>query len=237
MTSTPPPHFNYAIPPVPRLPSPSSSRHPRASINSSFSFGPESLVNSFIDSNISGTHPNPFSLDPNRSILPSSPLRSSPRRPQRTRDRHPLATEHTDVFQDTLGDDEEEYEWKMVDRMRLWRHDALMQHLYDTAAFWGDKIMSWTSTCPSFGYCASPHIWEHTYCSMFKSSTFRLFERVNFWRSDISPDDPNDAFWLAQTYFLTHQYSRAERLLTRPFPIKPPSGREKGCRFGSLSVS
>lgn len=31
-------------------------------------------------------------------------------------------------------------------------------------------------------------------------------------------DDPNDAFWLAQTYFLTHQYSRAERLLTRPFP-------------------
>ena len=31
-------------------------------------------------------------------------------------------------------------------------------------------------------------------------------------------DDPNDAFWLAQTYFMTHQYSRAERLLTRPFP-------------------
>lgn len=39
-------------------------------------------------------------------------------------------------------------------------------------------------------------------------------------------DDPNDAFWLAQTYFTTHQYSRAERLLTRPFstsPPKPPS--------------
>jgi anaphase-promoting complex subunit 6 len=33
----------------------------------------------------------------------------------------------------------------MVDRMRLWRHDALMQHLYDTAAFWGDKVLSWTS--------------------------------------------------------------------------------------------
>ncbi|KAF9818560.1 hypothetical protein IEO21_02665 [Rhodonia placenta] len=63
--------------------------------------------------------------------------------------------------------------------MRLWRHDALMQHLYDTAAFWGDKIVSWTN-------------------------------------------DPNDAFWLAQTFFLTHQYSRAERLLTRPFPTSPP---------------
>lgn len=32
-------------------------------------------------------------------------------------------------------------------------------------------------------------------------------------------DDPNDAFWLAQTYFMTQQYSRAERLLTRPFPM------------------
>lgn len=35
-------------------------------------------------------------------------------------------------------------------------------------------------------------------------------------------DDPNDAFWLAQTFFLTHQYSRAERLLTRPFSTTPP---------------
>lgn len=35
-------------------------------------------------------------------------------------------------------------------------------------------------------------------------------------------DDPNDAFWLAQTYFMTHQYSRAERLLTRPFATAPP---------------
>lgn len=43
-------------------------------------------------------------------------------------------------------------------------------------------------------------------------------------RSHVSylQDDPNDAFWLAQTYFLTHQYSRAERLLTRPFPTNPP---------------
>lgn len=33
----------------------------------------------------------------------------------------------------------------------------------------------------------------------------------------LGTDDPNDAFWLAQTFFMTHQYSRAERLLTRPF--------------------
>lgn len=65
---------------------------------------------------------------------------------------HPLATDTTDVFQDSDDDADNEddghdetYEWGMIDRMRLWRHDALMQHLYDTAAFWGDKIMSWTS--------------------------------------------------------------------------------------------
>lgn len=34
-------------------------------------------------------------------------------------------------------------------------------------------------------------------------------------------DDPNDAFWLAQTYFHMHQYARAERILTRPFRTKP----------------
>ena len=39
----------------------------------------------------------------------------------------------------------------------------------------------------------------------------------------MTEDDPNDAFWLAQTFFMTHQYSRAERLLTRPFAINVPS--------------
>ena len=47
----------------------------------------------------------------------------------------------------TQSDDEDESEertWGMVDSMRLWRHDAIMQHLYETAGFWGDKILSWT---------------------------------------------------------------------------------------------
>ncbi|RXK38138.1 anaphase-promoting complex subunit 6 [Tremella mesenterica] len=74
-------------------------------------------------------------------------------------------------------DDGEERTWSMVDSMRLWRHDAIMQHLYETASFWGDKILSWTA-------------------------------------------DPNDAFWLAQTHFLTGHYLRAERLLTSPLPSR-----------------
>ncbi|KAF9466498.1 TPR-like protein [Collybia nuda] len=186
MPSTPPPLGQYIIPGLPHLPSPAVSRH-RGSIGSSFSFGPQHLVDSYLDANSSTVSgPNSLALDPNRSVLPASPLRSSPRRQRRTKEStgrtpHPLANDTTDVFQDSEddADDESEYEWGMVDRMRLWRHDALMQHLYETAAFWGDKIVSWTN-------------------------------------------DPNDAFWLAQTYFMTHQYSRAERLLTRPFPTTPP---------------
>lgn len=198
MTSTPPPPSQFTIPAIPHLPSPSSSRH-RSSIGSSFSFGPRHLVDSYLDGNSSTIS----ALDPNRSVLPSSPLQSSPRRHRRARESlgrhpHPLANDTTDVFQDSEddADDESEYEWGMVDRMRLWRHDALMQHLYETAAFWGDKILSWTSMS-------------------------RPFTRL-YLQDACYSDDPNDAFWLAQTFFMTHQYSRAERLLTRPFSITQP---------------
>ncbi|KAH8100117.1 TPR-like protein [Cristinia sonorae] len=193
MPATPPPADFYSLPTgMGGFSSPSSSR-PRHSLNSSFSFGPQSLVNSYVEANSSvASNARSFALDPNRSILPASPMRSSPRLAARKAKttgggRHPLAMDNTDVFQD-YGEAQEDgeaeaHEWGMVDRMRLWRHDALMQHLYETAAFWGDKVVSWTN-------------------------------------------DPNDAFWLAQTYFLTHQYSRAERLLTRPFPTSPPPPRK-----------
>lgn len=49
-----------------------------------------------------------------------------------------------DEMDEREEDEDEEKSWGMVDSMRLWRHDAIMQHLYDTAAFWGDKILSWT---------------------------------------------------------------------------------------------
>ena len=111
-----------------------------------------------------------------------------------------MANGTTDIFQDSIDlpegitdEQDEEVEWGMVDRMRLWRHDALMQHPFDSAAFWGDKILSWTSK-------SAPYL---------------------SWKSDIytcDVDDPNDAFRLAQTFFMTHQYARAEQLLIRAFP-------------------
>ncbi|CAA7265542.1 unnamed protein product [Cyclocybe aegerita] len=123
-------------------------------------------------------------LNPNHSVLLTLPLRSLRKhkrgKSSASRHPHPLANDTTDVFQDLEddADNESEYKWGMVNWMRLWWYDALMQHLYDTATFWGDKILSWTN-------------------------------------------DTNDAFWLAQTYFMTHQYARAERLLTQPFPTTP----------------
>ena len=93
-------------------------------------------------------------------------------------------------------EEEEERTWGMVDSMRLWRHDAIMQHLYETAAFWGDKILSWTGE--------------------ISSTLLRPVELT------LNAADPNDAFWLAQTHFLTGHYLRAERLLTDPLPL--PSG-------------
>ena len=60
--------------------------------------------------------------------------------------------------------------WTLVDRMRVWRNDALTQHLYSTAIFWGSKVFTKTR-------------------------------------------DPNDGFWLAQSYFAASMFSRAERVL------------------------
>lgn len=61
-------------------------------------------------------------------------------------------------------------------RLRRWMHDAMKQHMYGTAIFWGQQVVAMEAS-------------EAAY---------------------------NDAYWLAQAYFLTHQYERAEQLLTTP---------------------
>ena len=38
--------------------------------------------------------------------------------------------------------------WTMVDRMRNWRNDAMTQHLYDSAKFWGGKVLGITGAHP-----------------------------------------------------------------------------------------
>lgn len=38
--------------------------------------------------------------------------------------------------------------WTMVDRLRNWRNDAMTQHLYDSAKFWGGKVLGITGASP-----------------------------------------------------------------------------------------
>lgn len=49
-----------------------------------------------------------------------------------------------DVTNGALEDGESYQQGELVDRFRLWRQDAIMQHLYETAIFWGDKVLTWT---------------------------------------------------------------------------------------------
>lgn len=52
----------------------------------------------------------------------------------------------------------EEDEWTMVDRMRCWRNDAMTQHLYGTAQFWGTKLFNLTgASVDSVGPWESAH--------------------------------------------------------------------------------
>ncbi|KAI8445811.1 hypothetical protein BY996DRAFT_4649408 [Phakopsora pachyrhizi] len=84
----------------------------------------------------------------------------------------PTTTSNIDSTSSSLPQsNNSDQDWNIIDRLRLWRDDARAQHLYQTAAFWGEKVYSLTS-------------------------------------------DPNDAFWLAQVYFLTGQFFRAEKILT-----------------------
>lgn len=75
---------------------------------------------------------------------PSRPPPGSEPRPT-TRSRSRFAGDET-----TEADEDEEDEddrWGMIDSMRVWRNDAIIHHLYETAMFWGDKILSWTGRC------------------------------------------------------------------------------------------
>jgi hypothetical protein len=38
---------------------------------------------------------------------------------------------------------------KMEDKLRYWRHDAYLKNLYETAAFWGNKVVSITGNFPT----------------------------------------------------------------------------------------
>lgn len=87
-----------------------------------------------------------------------STLSLSPRRPgtasttaTATRARRPPRFQHVDESSSFLShghgneEDDATAPFTLVDRMRNWRNDAMTQHLYSTAEFWGSKVFNLTS--------------------------------------------------------------------------------------------
>ncbi|KAH8924023.1 hypothetical protein BT69DRAFT_111332 [Atractiella rhizophila] len=87
----------------------------------------------------------------------ASTLSLSPRtRPKR----RPFPVNDT-TFDSTYGggetEMEDEEEWTMLDRMRCWRNDAIGQHLYETARFWGDQICDMSGDANDAFWLAQVH--------------------------------------------------------------------------------
>ncbi len=100
--------------------------------------------------------------------------------------------------------------WEMIGRMRTWRNDAIMQHLYETAGFWGDKILTWTGECAEM-ICGEEHL-------LLANGTMQALILNKFRYPFSVTAEPNDAFWLAQAHFLTQNYVKAERILKSILP-------------------
>ncbi|GEM06673.1 cell division control protein 16 [Rhodotorula toruloides] len=171
------PHPATATPNFRATPSPFAERiHPRDAAR-------KAQYDASTSGNMSNEHVEGLRRQSNLSTLSLSPRRpslapsGSTATARATRRGTPLAFPPTKLDGDDSGflsqTVDEDAPWTMVDRMRNWRNDAMIQHLYDSAKFWGGKVLEMTG-------------------------------------------NPDDAFWLAQIHFLTHQFAQAERILTAP---------------------
>jgi anaphase-promoting complex subunit 6 len=136
--------------PLPSVPSFYQGHRPRTSLSNSISLGPQSLVQSLLANS-------PTAQSRERPHRPPADSDGSPR-VRRVDPRIGFPGHKLDVNGDTDNDGAGEVGegtekkaagflqdgWGSVDRFRLWRHDAMMQHLYESAIFWGDKVLTWT---------------------------------------------------------------------------------------------
>jgi hypothetical protein len=143
----------------------------RANLSASSSNSSAHTINRPSTSRVGHRRSNLFDVDANETM--NTPDASSA-------NQHHLFTTQTDEQEQLIQTSDSD----LVERIRCWRHDAMQQHLYDSAIFWGDKVVSMTN-------------------------------------------DPNDIFWLAQVYYLTGQYVRVEKLLTRKHLLNS----SVACRF------
>lgn len=79
-----------------------------------------------------------------------------------------------------------EVTWELVDRMRVWRNDALNQHLYSTAIFWGSKVFTKTRN-PNDGFWLAQ--------AYFAAGLYSRAERVlvGGWQVRVDDEEAHDA--------------------------------------------
>ncbi|WOO82452.1 Anaphase-promoting complex subunit cut9 [Vanrija pseudolonga] len=104
------------------------------------------------------------SLYTSRAGPSNGPARLVPAETRHTRSRSRLSEVMDEDGLGTSGDEFDDVEhWGMIDSMRQWRQDAMLQHLYQTAAFWGDKLFSWTGDVDDGFWLAQSYFLQGNY--------------------------------------------------------------------------
>lgn len=83
-----------------------------------------------------------LSLSPRRPSLAQSGSTATTRPRRGTGLGYTMQADETSYMAEE--EEEEAVPWTMVDRMRNWRNDAMTQHLYESAKFWGGKVLGLT---------------------------------------------------------------------------------------------
>jgi len=83
-----------------------------------------------------------LSLSPRRPSLANSGSTATTRPRRGTGLGYTMQADETSYMAEE--EEEEVVPWTMVDRMRNWRNDAMTQHLYESAKFWGGKVLGLT---------------------------------------------------------------------------------------------
>ncbi|GAA5910355.1 hypothetical protein JCM8208_006019 [Rhodotorula glutinis] len=99
----------------------------------------------------------PSSLAQSGSTTTARPRRGTPLAFARPRD----ADDDNSAFLGHSVDDAAP--WTLVDRLRNWRNDAMTQHLYDSAKFWGGKVLELTGNADDTFWLAQTHFLTHQF--------------------------------------------------------------------------
>ncbi|GAA5941504.1 anaphase promoting complex subunit CDC16 [Sporobolomyces koalae] len=157
-----------------RLPSPSP---PPLAPEASFSFSndrhpaprKQNGKRSLFESNLSHDQVEHLRRQSSLSTLSLSPRRPSLAGSGSTATQRPargatgLAFGHQDDTTSYLSEHADETPWTMIDRMRNWRNDAMTQHLYDSAKFWGSKVLGLTENPDDAFWLAQIHFLTSQY--------------------------------------------------------------------------